>query len=79
MVRLSYLLNMNSHQNLKILILKKLLWQFIKIQDEHRKNEWKLKERQRPHEPFDDETLSEIEIQRNEYAAQVAAVYNAQG
>merc|ERR1712227_198436 len=48
------------------------------VMDEHRKNEWKLKERQRPHEPFDDETLSEIEIQRDEYAAQVAAVYNAQ-
>ena len=49
------------------------------FQDEHRKNEWKLAERSRPFEPFDDETIVETEIIRDEFAANVAKVYNEQG
>lgn len=49
------------------------------FKDEHRRNEWKLSELQRPHLPFDDDTICAIEVQRDEFAAQVAGVYNEQG
>jgi len=58
--------------------IKKMGKQLKVIKDEHRKNEWKLAERSRPFEPFDDDTIVQTEIIRDQFAADVAKVYNEQ-
>jgi hypothetical protein len=57
---------------------KKVGKEKIIVKDEYRKNEWKLRSKQREFEAFDDDTICTVEVQRDEYAAQVAEVFNDQ-